>query len=244
MIEREVDVPTRDGAMNTFVVHPERGGPHPVVLFPMDAPGRREAERHWERLLALFDRNLPSLRPARSRRWYASGVRGAVATCSVESPIGRLRLAATAKGVARIDFPRGSDFEGWLSRTLGDASRASHAPLLDKLVQQLEEYFAGRRREFDLPLDLYGTPFQCSVWCAIAEIPFGETRSYGDVARRIRRPRAVRAVGAATGANPVPIVIPCHRVITSEGRLGGFGGGLPTKRALLAHEQTKAFTLG
>jgi O-6-methylguanine DNA methyltransferase len=173
-------------------------------------------------------------------------VRGVVATCSVSSPVGGLRLAATSKGVVRIAFPRGSgsSFEGWLAQRLADHERAEHVPVLDKLVQQLEEYFAGRRREFDLPLDLRGTPFQCAVWRALGEIPFGETRSYADVARRIRRPRAVRAVGAANGANPVPIVVPCHRVITSAGKLGGFGGGLATKRALLAHEQTRTFALG
>jgi O-6-methylguanine DNA methyltransferase len=168
-----------------------------------------------------------------------------LAICSLDSPIGVLRLAATPKGVVRIAFPRGSGagFEGWLSRTLSDAERCASVPALDKLVQQLGEYFAGRRRDFDVALDLRGTPFQRAVWRAIAEIPFGETRSYAEVARRIRRARAVRAVGTAAGANPVPIVIPCHRVVTSQGKLGGFGGGLPTKRALLAHEQTRSFAL-
>jgi len=102
--------------------------------------------------------------------------------------------------------------------------------------QQLTEYFAGTRKEFDLPVALSGTEFQVSVLEALQEIPYGETVSYGEIARRIGRPKAVRAVGAANGRNPIPVVVPCHRVIGSSGDLTGFGGGLDTKEALLRLE--------
>src|SRR5213075_306528 len=101
---------------------------------------------------------------------------------------------------------------------------------------QLRSYFAGKRRAFDFPLTPRGTEFQLSVWTALRQIPYGETTTYGEIARTIERPDAVRAVGAANGANPIPIVIPCHRVIGSTGSLTGFGGGLPVKRQLLALE--------
>ena len=113
-------------------------------------------------------------------------------------------------------------------------------PALDVAIRELEEYFAGRRREFTLPLDLRGTPFQLAVWNGLAQIPYGTTCSYADLARQIGRPRAHRAVGAANGANPVPIVLPCHRVIASGGGIGGYSGGLETKRRLLAFEQGTA----
>lgn len=102
---------------------------------------------------------------------------------------------------------------------------------------QLEEYFAGDRREFDLPLAARGTEFQHRVWAELRRIPFGETISYGELATRIGKPTASRAVGAANGRNPLPVVVPCHRVIGSDGRLTGFGGGLPTKQALLDLER-------
>ena len=102
--------------------------------------------------------------------------------------------------------------------------------------QQLEEYFAGDRREFDLPLNLSGTEFQVQVLEELQRIPYGETTSYGDIAKRIGRPKAMRAVGAPNGRNPIPIIVPCHRVIGSSGDLTGFGGGLDTKAALLRLE--------
>ena len=108
--------------------------------------------------------------------------------------------------------------------------------LLDEAAWQLGEYFAGARMAFDLPLDLQGTPFQRQAWLALAESPYGETVSYAEQAVRLGRPSAVRAVGAANGRNPVPIVLPCHRVVGSDGSLTGFGGGLDVKRALLDHE--------
>ena len=107
-------------------------------------------------------------------------------------------------------------------------------------MDELRRYYAGERLTFTCPLDLHGTTFQTQVWQALCDIPFGETRSYGDVARAIGRPKAVRAVGAANGANPVPIIIPCHRVIGSNGTLTGYGGGLPVKSWLLELERTAA----
>jgi methylated-DNA-[protein]-cysteine S-methyltransferase len=109
--------------------------------------------------------------------------------------------------------------------------------VLEEACCQLDDYFAGRRTSFDLPLDLQGTPFQQDAWRALAEIPFGETRTYAQQAGRLGRPSASRAVGAANGRNPLSIVLPCHRVVGSDGSLTGFAGGLETKRWLLEHER-------
>ena len=140
------------------------------------------------------------------------------------TPIGVLTLVGSEAGLSAVHF------EG--SGTPADGG----CPLLDEAAGQLEAYFAGDRRHFDLPLDLAGTPFQLRAWRALAEIPYGTTVSYAEQAHRLGRPSAVRAVGAANGQNPVPIVLPCHRVIGSDGSLTGFGGGLDVKRALLDHE--------
>ena len=113
-------------------------------------------------------------------------------------------------------------------------------PILLKTEQQLNEYFAGKRTRFELELDFTGTEFQKEVWAALLEIPFGETRSYGEIARRIGRPKAVRAVGAANGRNPISIVAPCHRVIGASGKLTGFAGGLDNKLLLLKLEGRKS----
>ncbi len=150
--------------------------------------------------------------------------------CYLDTPIGELLLAGEEEALAMIGFPKGSmrrePEPDWIynEKPLAEASR------------QLREYFDGERREFDLPLRLGGTEFQVSVLEALQQIPYGETTSYGEIARRIGRPRAVRAVGAANGRNPIPIVVPCHRVIGSTGDLTGFGGGLDTKEALLRLE--------
>jgi len=162
-----------------------------------------------------------------------------LATGVVESPIGALRLAVTDAGVARIGLPRasGPGFAGWLRTTFAEAERVPWLPLLDKLGQELRGYFAGQRREFSVPLDLRGTDFQLAVWREIAAIGYGDTRTYSEIARSAGRPRAVRAAGTATGNNPVPILVPCHRVIAAHGKLGGFSGGLDAKRRLLALER-------
>lgn len=144
----------------------------------------------------------------------------------VETPIGLLLVAGDRQMLRTIRFPPAHPESGWKQSDEAFAQTAI----------QLREYFAGERRAFDLHLAMDGTPFQREVWSALREIPYGEVRSYSDVARRIGRPRAVRAVGAANGANPIPIIIPCHRVIGSSGALTGFGGGLSVKRRLLELE--------
>jgi len=160
----------------------------------------------------------------------------------VESPIGRLRVAATERGVVRIAFPSGvgSSFGGWLSLALPDAEFVESSSLLDEACRELGEYFDGKRREFKVALDLRGTEFQQEVWRELSRIPYGEVCTYADVARRIGREKAFRAVGAANGANPVPLIVPCHRVIASGGKLGGYGGGLDTKQRLLALERAES----
>jgi methylated-DNA-[protein]-cysteine S-methyltransferase len=143
------------------------------------------------------------------------------------SPIGTLRLLSNGTRLTRIEF------EGQHS---DDDARNSSDPVLLASVAQLDGYFRGQRRAFDLPLAASGTPFQHSVWTALASIPYGELRSYRDIAQCIGNAAAVRAVGAANGRNPLPIVVPCHRVIGSNGALTGFAGGLEVKRFLLALE--------
>lgn len=148
----------------------------------------------------------------------------------VDSPVGRLLLAGDAEGLSMISFPSGRrPREPSASWTRNDV-------VLAEAITQLRAYFAGERREFSLPLRPGGTPFQERVWGALCEVPFGATISYGELARRIGQPAAARAVGAANGANPLPIIVPCHRVIGADHSLTGFGGGLATKRYLLAHE--------
>ncbi|MDE0226906.1 MAG: methylated-DNA--[protein]-cysteine S-methyltransferase [Gammaproteobacteria bacterium] len=150
-----------------------------------------------------------------------------------ESPVGRLLLAGT-DALSLIAFSRGP------KPTAPKADwRSSDAPFLRQATAQIEEYFQGTRREFDLDLAPTGTPFQLAVLDALATIPYGETRSYGEVAAQIGKPKAVRAVGAANGRNPLPIVLPCHRVIGADGSLTGFGGGLETKRYLLELEGSR-----
>ncbi len=149
----------------------------------------------------------------------------------IDSPVGTLRLVADHEGLREIWFeherhPKQAH-PGWV-----------HAPASLRFARaQLDEYFAGERQHFELPLHPVGTPFQLTVWQALRHIPYGVTISYGELARRIGKPQAMRAVGAANGRNPLPIVVPCHRVIGADGSLTGFGGGLPIKRQLLNLEQ-------
>ena len=150
------------------------------------------------------------------------------------SPVGRLRLVADGDSLRQVWFERERH-----PKAMGeDWVRNSNAVAFAR--QQLEEYFAGTRQIFDLPLRPLGTPFQCEVWQALAHIPYASTISYGQLAQRIGQPLAVRAVGAANGRNPLPIILPCHRVIGANGSLTGFGGGLPTKRWLLTMEDQVA----
>jgi methylated-DNA-[protein]-cysteine S-methyltransferase len=149
----------------------------------------------------------------------------------MQSPVGRLLLAGDEAGLRLIGFPAGKrpiePKPDW----------RNDAPCLRPAVEQLAAYFAGDLRHFDLPLKMEGTPFQLAVWRALQDIPYGETISYGELARRIGNPKGSRAVGLANGRNPIPIVVPCHRVIGSTGKLTGFGGGLKTKEILLALER-------
>ena len=148
----------------------------------------------------------------------------------VDSPFGALEICATDAGIVALDFPgRGSGGST-------EPSSANVAAILDDAAVQLAAYFDGRLQTFDLPIDFIGTEFQCAAWRTLCAIPFGETISYAEQARRIGRPRATRAVGAANGRNPIPIIVPCHRVIGSNGSLTGFALGTETKRWLLGHE--------
>ena len=146
------------------------------------------------------------------------------------TPIGDLLLAGTETALCVVSFP-----EGTRRREPGPDWIFSEKPLA-VASGQLQEYFEGTRQDFDLPLCPTGTEFQLRVLAELRKIPYGTTVSYGDIARRIGNPKAVRAVGAANGRNPIPIVIPCHRVIGSSGDLTGFGGGIEVKKALLRHE--------
>jgi methylated-DNA-[protein]-cysteine S-methyltransferase len=150
------------------------------------------------------------------------------------TPIGQLLLVADAQGLREVWFETGKHRKAPNPAWRRDPSRVAFARV------QLEEYFAGTRKTFELPLHPVGTTFQVNVWNALAKIPYGSTISYGELARRVGQPQAVRAVGAANGRNPLPIVLPCHRVIGADGSLTGFGGGLPTKRFLLAMEDRVA----
>jgi len=151
----------------------------------------------------------------------------------VNSPVGPLLLAVSERGLVALEFARGKVASGWVESPQKTAACA----------RQLDEYFAGRRRQFDLPLDLRGTDFQKRCWHELLKIPYGETRSYADIARAMRNPKAVRAVGLANGQNPIAIIVPCHRVIGSDGSLTGYGGGLDVKRKLLQLEGALSGTL-
>jgi methylated-DNA-[protein]-cysteine S-methyltransferase len=159
-------------------------------------------------------------------------------TTTLESPCGPLLCVVDEAGaVVRIEFGKGRDSQKITEKMRGHGIEVIEDPARTAgLSRQLEEYFAGERREFDLTLAPEGTPFERSVWDELRRIPFGETRSYGEIARAIGRPSASRAVGRANGANPIPIVVPCHRVIGADGSLTGFGGGLEAKSRLLEIE--------
>jgi methylated-DNA-[protein]-cysteine S-methyltransferase len=147
----------------------------------------------------------------------------------IASPVGTLRLVASDTGLVAILWPNERPGRVPLGATVEDDAH----PILVRAAAQVDDYFAGKLRAFDVPLDFRGTDFQRSVWQALLTIPFGETRSYVQIARQIGRPTASRAVGAANGRNPVSIIAPCHRVIGTNGTLTGFAGGLEAKRMLL-----------
>jgi methylated-DNA-[protein]-cysteine S-methyltransferase len=155
----------------------------------------------------------------------------------IASPVGELTIVASDAGLVAVLWPGDRP-----SRVpLDEPAHDDQHPVLIETARQLGEYFAGTRTSFELPLDLRGTSFQREVWDALLAIPFGETRTYLDLARRLGNPAATRAVGAANGRNPVSIIVPCHRVIGSSGKLTGFAGGLAVKQQLLAHERGALF---
>jgi methylated-DNA-[protein]-cysteine S-methyltransferase len=153
----------------------------------------------------------------------------------IDTPIGPLHAAFDEKGkLVELGFRPPS-------RPVDESSSSSTTRSLDDLTTQITEYFSGKRKTFTFPLNPRGTPFQLAVWNALLEIPYGDTITYAELAQRIGKPSAVRAVGAANGANPIPVIIPCHRVIGSNGTLTGYGGGIERKQWLLALEGRRLF---
>jgi len=158
----------------------------------------------------------------------------------MDSPLGPIWLAATSAGqlcTVGLGPKQPEDFFAWISQHLPDMNLREDRGELMPAQAQFDEYFAGTRQDFDLPLHVQGTPFQKRVWDQLMQIPYASTVTYGEVARRIGQPKASRAVGAAVGANPLPIVIPCHRVVGANGKLVGYGGGLGNKVILLDIER-------
>ncbi|EXB25637.1 methylated-DNA--[protein]-cysteine S-methyltransferase [Acinetobacter courvalinii] len=153
----------------------------------------------------------------------------------MDSPVGALKLVAHDQALVAVMW----DNEDHKRVRLAELVEDRQHPMLHKVKQQLEEYFAGQRQQFDLPLDFQGTAFQQQVWQALLNIPYGETRSYKEIAVQLGNEKAVRAVGAANGKNPISIIAPCHRVIGSSGALVGFAGGLDKKQILLSLEQSQ-----
>jgi methylated-DNA-[protein]-cysteine S-methyltransferase len=208
-----------------------------IAMLLDDAPATPALER-WldtadgKRELAAYRRTLGAL-----DRLYAAEPRPVAYYCAVTTPIGRVLVAATAAGLVRVSFRQSeATFAAELRRQLGvDVVRSPQRTA--GIVHQLRSYFAGERRAFDVQVDLRQlTPFQRRVLAATARVPAGRVVSYGDIARRIGRPGGGRAVGQALTRNPVPIVIPCHRVVAAGGRIGGYAGGLTIKRKLLRLE--------
>jgi len=170
---------------------------------------------------------------------------------TLKSPIGPLFLAASEEGLLALEFDFKPEGKGSLRRSLRQQAEAQKNEIIwQKSTErmslyrtELEEYFAGQRKQFDFPLDLQGTDFQLACWRGLLAIPYGETRSYADLARAVGKPNAFRAVGMANNRNPIAIVVPCHRVIASDGSLCGYGGGLDVKRKLLELEGALTGTL-
>lgn len=170
-----------------------------------------------------------------------------IATQEIETPLGPMLAGATASGICLLEFTTpgrlGPQLDA-LARLFGLPVRRAEHRRIDRLRRELDRYFAGRLERFAAPLVFPGTPFQIEVWKALLAIPYGETRSYEDVARAVGRPGAVRAVGTANGRNRIAVVIPCHRVINKSGALGGYGGGLQRKRFLLELEGASVASTG
>lgn len=180
----------------------------------------------------------------------AAGIMELLNCTRLASPVGPLFLAASAQGLVALEFDRRLPGQQTIRPNPRDLRVESKSVRfeesgreLSRYLRELEEYFASRRREFSFPLDLRGSDFQVACWRALLKIPYGETRSYADIARAVGRPRGFRAVGMANNRNPIAIVVPCHRVIASDGTLCGYGGGLDVKRKLLELEGALSGTL-
>lgn len=156
--------------------------------------------------------------------------------CYYSSPIGKLLLVGENSTLERLYFQNKID-----NAKLGEDFE-ENARVFKEVIEQLTQYFSGERRSFDLPLAPDGTDFQQRVWCELQQVPYGETTNYGEIAARMGNPRACRAVGLANGRNPIPIIIPCHRIIGKDGSLTGFGGGLKVKKQLLSLEEKYSFS--
>jgi methylated-DNA-[protein]-cysteine S-methyltransferase len=181
----------------------------------------------------IYGRNLPKRFPGAE-----TGNRMMLFYKEMESPVGKLKLVANADALVAILWERERPNRVKLAMLRCDPQ----LPILLETERQLKEYFGGTRKEFNLPLELAGTEFQNKVWQALREIPFGQTRSYLDLAKSIGSAKAVRAVGAANGKNPLSIIVPCHRVVGANGTLTGFAGGLEVKAKLLVHEGCHSFS--
>lgn len=159
-------------------------------------------------------------------------------TTEFDSPLGKFRIVSSPKGIVYVGLPKanGRGFEGWRKTHARDSEVVERRTGQEEAIDQILEFLSGNRRKFAIDLDLRATPFQTSVYGEVSKIGYGRTSSYLDVARALGNPKAVRAVGAANGANPIPLIIPCHRVIARDGTLQGYAGGLTMKKKLLAME--------
>lgn len=171
---------------------------------------------------------------------YDGGMTNLYSKC-LKAPFGRLVVVGTADGICRVSFPseRLEERFLWFNRHFSTLPSDEANPLVDLAVKELDEYFERRRQSFDLPLDLRGTPFQTAVWRELLKVPYGATVSYGELARRVGKPGGARAIGSVMAANPLPILVPCHRVVGHDQSLVGFGGGLSVKEQLLELEQAR-----
>jgi methylated-DNA-[protein]-cysteine S-methyltransferase len=159
----------------------------------------------------------------------------------LRTPIGELLIAGSSLGVCRICFPGEPQVEKylWFNKHFSALPEEHADPVIERAADELQEYFERRRQSFDLPLDLRGTPFQLEVWRELTRVPYGSTISYGELARRVGKPGGARAIGSVMASNPVPIVVPCHRVVGHDSSLVGFGGGLSLKERLLELEEAR-----
>jgi O-6-methylguanine DNA methyltransferase len=184
---------------------------------------------------------LPIAAPICDAKCYCAGAMETVHIARSNSPIGRVRVASTKLGLAYVELPHssGRGMRDWMERYVPEHRCVEEMGPNAAAIEQILEYLASERTHFDIPLDLRGTPFQRAVWDVLLEIPYGDSCSYAEVARAIGKPNAQRAVGSANNANPVAIVVPCHRVIAADGSLGGYGGGQDLKARLLAMERSR-----